>query len=171
MLSPCVPNKINYHVIQFPHGQEGWKYHRSMPRKAVTPFYGKSGAFNYSTNIFYDYRVPSAILDTLGREDGDRKRKTSLCSHGFTLTSAWMICGQLEPLSDPSSLLLCTPALPALAERLMVSSIYRLSSLQLSRSVVSDSLRPHELQHAGPPCPSPTPRVYPTHVLWVGDAI
>ena len=28
-------------------------------------------------------------------------------------------------------------------------------------SVVSDSLRPHELQHARPPCPSPTPRVYP----------
>ena len=26
-------------------------------------------------------------------------------------------------------------------------------------SVVSDSLRPHELQHARPPCPSPTPRV------------
>ena len=28
-------------------------------------------------------------------------------------------------------------------------------------SVVSDSLRPHELQHARPPCPSPTPGVYP----------
>ena len=34
-------------------------------------------------------------------------------------------------------------------------------SVQFSRSVVSDSLRPHELQHARPPCPSPTPRVYP----------
>ena len=30
-------------------------------------------------------------------------------------------------------------------------------SVQFSRSVVSDSLRPHELQHARPPCPSPTP--------------
>ena len=35
------------------------------------------------------------------------------------------------------------------------------SLVQFSRSVVSDSLRPHELQHARPPCPSPTPRVYP----------
>ena len=34
-------------------------------------------------------------------------------------------------------------------------------SVQFSHSVVSDSLRPHELQHARPPCPSPTPRVYP----------
>ena len=34
-------------------------------------------------------------------------------------------------------------------------------SFQFSRSVVSDSLRPHESQHARPPCPSPTPGVYP----------
>ena len=36
----------------------------------------------------------------------------------------------------------------------------RFSSVQFSRSVVSDSLWPHELQHARPPCPSPTPRVH-----------
>ena len=36
-----------------------------------------------------------------------------------------------------------------------------LNSVQFSHSVVSDSLRPHELQHARPPCPSPTPGVYP----------
>ena len=34
------------------------------------------------------------------------------------------------------------------------------SSVQFSSSVVSDSLQPHESQHARPPCPSPTPRVY-----------
>ena len=34
------------------------------------------------------------------------------------------------------------------------------SSVQFSRSVVSDSLRPHGLQHTRPPCPSPTPRAY-----------
>ena len=33
-------------------------------------------------------------------------------------------------------------------------------SFQFSRSVVSDSLRPHGLQNARPPCPSPTPGVY-----------
>ena len=35
------------------------------------------------------------------------------------------------------------------------------SSVQFSLSVVSNSLRPHELQQARPPSPSPTPRVYP----------
>ena len=34
------------------------------------------------------------------------------------------------------------------------------SSVQFSRSVVSDSLGPHESQHARPPCPSLTPGVH-----------
>ena len=34
------------------------------------------------------------------------------------------------------------------------------SSVQFSSSVVSDSLRPHESQHARPPCPSPAPRIH-----------
>ena len=34
-------------------------------------------------------------------------------------------------------------------------------SVQFSRSVVSDSLQPHEPQHTRPPCPSPTPGVHP----------
>ena len=33
-------------------------------------------------------------------------------------------------------------------------------SVQFSRSVMSDSLQPHEPQHTRPPCPSPTPRVH-----------
>ena len=36
-----------------------------------------------------------------------------------------------------------------------------ISSVQFSHSVVCGSLRPHELQHARPPCPSLTPRVHP----------
>ena len=36
---------------------------------------------------------------------------------------------------------------------------YRRFSVQFSRSVVSNSLSPHELQHARPPCLSQTPRV------------
>ena len=35
------------------------------------------------------------------------------------------------------------------------------NSVEFSPSVLSDSLRPHALQHARPPCPSPTPRVHP----------
>ena len=43
----------------------------------------------------------------------------------------------------------------------MYKSIHSfIHSVQFSRSVVSDSLRPHESQHARPPCPSPTPGVH-----------
>ena len=38
--------------------------------------------------------------------------------------------------------------------------VSQIRSDQISRSVVSDSLRPHESQHARPPCPSPTPGVH-----------
>ena len=39
------------------------------------------------------------------------------------------------------------------------SRFIHLSSVQFSRSVKSDSLQPHGLQHARPPCPPPTPGV------------
>ena len=42
-----------------------------------------------------------------------------------------------------------------------LAGILNFSSVQFSRSVVSDSLRLHELQHATPPCPSPIPGVHP----------
>ena len=35
------------------------------------------------------------------------------------------------------------------------------ASVQFSRSILSDSLRPHVSQHARPPCPSPTARIHP----------
>ena len=41
------------------------------------------------------------------------------------------------------------------------TSLIQFNSVQFSCSVMSDSLRPHELQHARPPCPSPTPGVHP----------
>ena len=40
------------------------------------------------------------------------------------------------------------------------SKVHLVISVQFSRSVMSDSLRPHESQHARPPCPSPSPRVH-----------
>ena len=54
----------------------------------------------------------------------------------------------------------CASSSPAF---LMMYSAYKLnkhSSVQFSHSVMSDSLQPHELQHARPPSPSPTPGVH-----------
>ena len=49
---------------------------------------------------------------------------------------------------------------PCLLTCSLALSISPLSSVQFSCSVVSNSLWPHESQHARPPCPSPTPIVY-----------
>ena len=63
--------------------------------------------------------------------------------------------------------------LPSLLKNCKINGIYSnktlqvgFSSVQFSCSVVSDSLRPHELQHARPPCPPPTPRVHSDSHPW-----
>ena len=43
-------------------------------------------------------------------------------------------------------------------QKIKIMAFSAISSVQFSHSVMSDSLQPHELQHARPPCPSPTPR-------------
>ena len=53
-------------------------------------------------------------------------------------------------IDDKSSVCRCIICMP----------IDKFSSVQFSRSVVSDSLQPHESQHVRPPCPSPTPGVH-----------
>ena len=50
-------------------------------------------------------------------------------------------------------------------------SVYKFSSVQFSHSVVSNSLRPHESQHARPPVHHQLPEFTQTHVHRVGDAI
>ena len=47
------------------------------------------------------------------------------------------------------------------SDTLHIKYWFQFSSIQFSCSVVSDSLQPHEPQHARPPCPSTTPRVHP----------
>ena len=47
-----------------------------------------------------------------------------------------------------------------------IALISHASSVQFSRSIVSDSLRPHESQNTRPPCPSPTTRVHPNPCPW-----
>ena len=88
-------------------------------------------------------------------------------------------------LAMPSyHLILCRPLLPpsifpsirvfsnesALWIRLN-NSFKDAGSVKFSHSVISDSLRPHGLQHARPPWPPLTPRVYSNSCHWVSDAI
>ena len=62
---------------------------------------------------------------------------------------------QRNPRADLQNGLVGSPCSPRDSQE-----SYPISSVQFSHSVVSDSLRPHESQHARPPCPSPTPGVH-----------
>ena len=68
----------------------------------------------------------------------------------------WELCGLLGAARDDGQ----WKNSPGLALALPNQTWVCFSSVQFSRSVVSDFLRPHESQHARPPCLSPTPRVY-----------
>ena len=70
-----------------------------------------------------------------------------------------------DPGIEPTTLIS-----PALAGGFFTTEPAQFSSVQFSRSVVSDSLWPHESQHARPPCPQ-LPELTQTHVHRVGDAI
>ena len=69
-------------------------------------------------------------------------------------------CWNPPKTSEPMKFLAC------LNNRATISNVFwklcyiHLSSVQFSRSVMSDSLQPHELQHTRPPCLSLTPRVH-----------
>ena len=64
-------------------------------------------------------------------------------------TAVW---GRMDTCTCMAESLCCSPKI--------ITTLLTISSVQFSHSVVSDSLRPHESQHARPPCPSPTPRVH-----------
>ena len=62
-----------------------------------------------------------------------------------------------DPGFEPGSPALQEDSLPT---KLTGKLTLLIRSDQISHSVVSESLRPHELQHARPPCPAPTPGVH-----------
>ena len=74
-------------------------------------------------------------------------------AHNGTETKTPTRYGVLTWNRGPFTLSQDTSGIPEALEQLP-------SSVQFSRSVVSDSLRPHESQHARPPYPSPAPGVH-----------
>ena len=91
-------------------------------------------------------------------------------THRLSCSLAWGLPGPgIEPVSPVVELV--SPVIPITrwilnhwAIREAPAYIFeklQFSSVQFGRSVVSDSLQPHEPQHARPPCPSPTPRIHP----------
>ena len=95
--------------------------------------------------------------------NGKNTEKGSVCQN-------YLFCSATNYLSNLRAISPLNPVSSSVKLESWIQST-KIRSDQISRSVVSDSLRPHEPQHARPPCPSPTPGVHSTHVHWVSDAI
>ena len=73
-------------------------------------------------------------------------------------TASWASWPVIIIISRTNSGFLKTLCKPI--SHIYLANLPQFSSVQFSRSVVSNSLRSHKLQHARPPCPSPTPGVH-----------
>ena len=76
----------------------------------------------------------------------------------YTVVTGWPSIITLENLLYLKNIIL--KWIPTIYSSLYLSSYCHSFTVKLTHSVVPDSQRPHESQHARPPCPSPTPRVY-----------
>ena len=88
----------------------------------------------------------------------------------FNIWKSINVIPHINKLKDRKHMIISKEA-EKTSDKIKHSFMSQFSSVQFSRSVMSDSLWPHELQHARPPCPSPTPEFTLTHGHRVGDAI
>ena len=106
-----------------------------------------------------------AVQGTLKRLLQHHSSKASILRHSvfFTvqLSHPFMTTGKTIALTRWTFVGKVMSLLFNMLSRLVITFLSRIRSDQISRSVVSDSLRPHESQHARPPCPSPTPGLHP----------
>ena len=100
-----------------------------------------------------------ALLEHIAAALGEMKSET--LGNKNTWIGFLVLLGerQLGDLALP--ILACVTLVAPFGNKTRNSKDPKWCSVQFSCSVVSDSLRPPELQHARPPCPSPTPRVHP----------
>ena len=79
-------------------------------------------------------------------------------SRNYKSSCTWSLCfatREATTMTNP-----CTARKSSPCSAQLDKAHFQCSSVQFSRLVVSDSLWPHGLQHARPPCPSPSPRAY-----------
>ena len=105
----------------------------------------------YSCNSFHKYQRQVFSICWLNDTRHPKLSEASLSCVPFGSILSWVI-----ELSECNK-----PKFTRIGSKSLHCKWFQFSSVQFSHSVVSDSLWPHESQHARPPCPSPTPGVHP----------
>ena len=92
----------------------------------------------------------------------NRTRVSHIADRRFTVWAYWIFIVESLEHTIKEKMVDRVPILHNDNNQLMAVFLSsEFSSLQFSCSLMSDSLRPHGPQHARPPCPSPTPGIYP----------
>ena len=112
---------------------------------------------------------PGACMSSRARGEGEDRSDTAWESSFNWLTSRKQCQGQNHSSEADVVPSTCKLVLSEITRKTLMRETtlvvvtdreYQIRSDQISRSVVSNSLRPHESQHARPSCPSPTPGVH-----------
>ena len=128
-------------------GEKGTFFHRWCKCKLVQPLWRTEKRFLKKLGIELPY---DPAISLLGIHLKETRSETGTCTPMFTAPLFTIARTGKEPRC---------PLADEWIRKLWC--IYTMEySFHFSRSVVSDSLRPHESQHAWPPCPSPTPGVH-----------
>ena len=106
----------------------------------------------------YTYKPLGWPIPFLGSELGIHSFIQQGCMSTYWVVSTFLGSGAM-PVNKQTTCLLLRHLHLNEGGRAIKKQVH--SSVQFSCSVVSDSLQPRELQHARPPCPSPTPGVHP----------
>ena len=146
---------------KFPHLKKLYKTYSTLPPKTLK-FWGATNTLSWisssSLKLVKDYDLPTTEFPAPRRACPAQNRYSiNICWINEWVRGSWFInCFIFQssrsllhrsfPLKSQSHLPIPTTPSP-----------HHSNSFQFSRSVVSDSLRPHGLQHARLPCPSPTP--------------
>ena len=102
-----------------------------------------------ASGVYY----PFCLTEMTPANNPTREASCSVPLLGISHTS-------FTPSKRQLTFLLCSNSFVFLLSDICLAHWFWLSSVQFSRSVISNSLQPHALPHARPPCLSPTPRVY-----------
>ena len=144
-MSDLQPHRLHYASLSI---TNSWSLLKLMSIETMMP-----------SNHLIHYR-PLLLLPSIFPRIRVFSNESALCirwpkywSFSFSISCSNEYSGLISFRMDWLDLLTVQGALKSLLQSLF-------SSVQFSRSVVSDSLRPHELQHARPPCPSPSPGVH-----------
>ena len=173
VLGGCFLSRDSFLIISFNQLNRAARFYKTSPRSAYPPSLLDRIASSCFSSLFKSSTHPPRLWLCLQVEEtlhslAPLQPAGSNCTHALPAHLGQHVISPCSSSSCSSTICILQP--PPLVyssnysfsflHSFHFSSLALFGSVQFSRSVMSNSLRPHELQQARPPCPSLTPGVY-----------